>query len=129
MQTREEYQKKTSVIIGSAIEIHRVVGPGLLESTYERCLAYKLEKAGLSVRRQIGLSLRFEELVIPNAHRVDLLIDDAVLIEVKAVDSLSSVHFAQVLTYLRILNLRVGILINFNTACLKDGIHRVVNAF
>lgn len=109
--------------------MHRCLGPGLLESTYEKCLAYKLEKCGLAVRRQVVVPLRFEELLVPDAYRIDLIVSNSVVVEVKACDQLSAIHFAQVVTYLKLTNLKVGLLMNFNSVHLKDGIHRVVNEY
>lgn len=114
-------------IIGSAIEVHRNLGVGLLESTYELALAYELKKLGFDVRQQLSLSLQYKEVKIENAYKVDLLVEDKVIIEVKSVLDMNSVFSAQLLTYLKLTNLKLGLLINFNTPLIKDGIHRIVN--
>jgi GxxExxY protein len=124
-----QFDDATAQIIGAAITVHKALGPGLLESVYEKCLGYKLEKIGLTVRRQVLVPLQFEELLINDAYRIDLVVNDSVVIEVKACEQLSHIHFAQLLTYLRILDFRVGLLLNFNSVHLKDGIHRVVNNY
>lgn len=119
----------TSEIIRAALDIHSVLGPGLLEATYEKCLAFKLQKTGIPVRRQVCVPIRYEELVIDDAYRIDLLVQEQIVVEIKAIESLSAVHFAQLLAYLKATDLRVGLLMNFHSARLKDGIHRVVNNF
>jgi GxxExxY protein len=129
MVSQRRFSDGSSEIIGAAIRVHQCLGPGLLESTYEKCLAHKLAKSNIAVRRQVPLSLRFEDLLIPEAYRIDLIVADSIVVEVKACDQLSAVHFAQVLTYLRLTSLKVGIILNFNSVHLKDGIHRVVNSY
>jgi GxxExxY protein len=119
----------TRDIIGAAISVHKALGPGLLERSYEKCMAYKLRKMGLEVQSQVGFSLRFEDLFIRDAYRVDLLVEKSIVVEVKAAEMVTAVHFAQVLTYLKATDLRVGLLINFNVPYLKDGLHRIVNKF
>jgi GxxExxY protein len=129
MQPNTQFSDGTSAIIGAAIEVHRALGPGLLESTYEKCLAYKLDRMGIPVRRQVPIALRFEQLLIVDAYRIDLIVDEKVVVEVKARENLSGVHFSQVVTYLRLTKLRVGLLLNFHSVHLRDGIHRIVNDF
>lgn len=129
MYSREQLNAITSEVLNAAFDVHTVLGPGLLESTYERCLAYKLEKAGFSIKRQLGVLLQFEELRICDAYRIDILVNDAVVLEIKACESLADVHFAQLLSYLKAMDKRVGLLMNFNSVHLKQGIHRVVNNF
>lgn len=129
MFSRGELNSVTSTILRGAFEVHSALGPGLLETTYEKCLAFKLEKLGLIVRKQVYVPLQFEELLIHDAFRIDLLVNDAVVVELKACEVLNAIHFAQVLSYLKALNVRVGLLMNFNSLHLKDGIHRVVNNF
>ena len=114
----------TSQIIGAAIEVHRHLGPGLLESTYETCLEYELKLLGRKVERQKKLAIKYKELALDNAYRIDLVIEDRVVVELKVVSEITSVHEAQVLTYLKHSGKHVGLLINFNVALLKDGIRR-----
>ncbi len=115
------------LIIGAAIELHKQVGPGLLESAYEQALAYDLRKKGLQVATQVAMPFEYKELRVENAYRIDLLVENKVIVELKATEKLLPVHFAQLLTYLKLTRLKLGLLINFNTPLLKDGIHRVVN--
>jgi GxxExxY protein len=114
-------------IIGSAIKVHSVVGPGLLESAYETCLLYELDKQGLSVRRQVLIPIRYEELTIDNGYRIDLLVGDRVVVELKAIEGILPIHRGQLLSYLRLGGFRLGYLLNFNVAHLRDGIVRMVN--
>lgn len=114
-------------IIGSAIEVHKNLGVGLLEKTYELALTYELKKLGLDVKQQIYLPLQYKEINIENAYKIDLLVEDKVIIEIKSVLEIHSVFSAQLLTYLKLTNLKLGLLINFNTPLIKDGIHRIVN--
>jgi GxxExxY protein len=125
----EELNAITATIIGSAIAVHRQLGPGLLESVYETCLAYELSEAGLSVQRQVHLPIRYRGVTIDGGYRIDLLVADQVVVEVKAVKSLESIHEAQLLTYLKLSDCRVGLLLNFNVELLKDGIRRLANGF
>jgi GxxExxY protein len=113
-------------ILDSALKVHRAFGPGLLESTYEACLSHELERRGHKVERQLALPLVFEEIRLEMGYRIDLLVDDVVVVEVKAVDALAPVHEAQLLTYLRLSSRRLGFLINFNVALLKEGIRRKI---
>src|SRR5688500_15164427 len=117
----------TERIIGCAIKVHRSLGPGLLESAYTVCLEYELRKQGLKVEREKPISLFYEDLTIDCAYRVDLLVNDSVVVEVKSVEKLEEVHLAQVITYLRLIECEVGLLINFNVKILKNGLRRVVN--
>lgn len=116
----------TNLIIGSAIEVHRTLGPGLLESAYEECLAYELIKKGLSVKRQKATPVIYKEIKLDCGYRIDILVEDMVLVELKSVDAINPVHEAQVLTYLKFSKVKVGLLINFNVAILKDGIKRFI---
>lgn len=116
----------TDRVIGAAIEVHRHLGPGLLESVYETCLALELEQLGLAVERQKALTVIYKGVEIPQAHRIDLVIEDAVIVELKAVETLTEVHAAQVLSYLKFSHCRVGLLINFNEKLLKNGLRRFV---
>jgi GxxExxY protein len=114
-------------VIGAALKVHSAVGPGLLESAYETCLLYELEKRNLSVRRQVVISFRYEALTIENGYRVDLLVGDLVVVELKALEAILPVHRAQLLSYLRLGGFKLGYLLNFNVAHMRDGIVRIVN--
>jgi GxxExxY protein len=114
-------------IIGAAMELHKALGPGLLESVYENALAYDLRELGFDVQTQFPMPLVYKEVKQDVGYRIDLLVEDKVIIEVKSVENLASVHFAQTLTYLKLSDKRLALLINFNTKLLKDGIHRIVN--
>src|SRR4051812_2424221 len=116
-------------IIGAAIKIHRKLGPGLLESAYEACLAYELEQLGLQVLRQKPIPLVYETVKLDCGFRADILVNGLVVVEVKAKEALHPVDEAQVLSHLRLLNLQLGLLINFNVMMLKDGVRRVVNDY
>ena len=116
-----------AIVVNAAYEIHNSLGPGLLESVYEQILARKLEKEGLQVEVQKKISIVYEDMEIEHAFRADLVINDLVIIELKSVEKLEKVHFKQLLTYLRLSNKKLGLLINFNTELLKNGIKRVVN--
>jgi GxxExxY protein len=113
-------------IIGSAIAVHRALGPGLFERVYERCLEYELGKHGLTFERQVALPLIYEGLAIPCAYRVDFVVQNEVLVEVKAIERVLPIHHTQVLTYLRLSGLRQGLLVNFNVPRLVDGIKSFV---
>lgn len=115
-------------VIGCAIAVHRALGPGLLEDTYEQCLAYELKVTGFEVRVQSALPLKYRELTVPFAYRVDLLVNDQLIVELKTVEKLTSLHAAQLLTYLRLANRPAGLLINFNSESLRHGIRRVYNS-
>lgn len=119
----------TEEIIGSAIEIHRVLGPGLLESAYEECLCYELSKRGLSFTRQIELPVVYKEVRLDCGYRIDLLVERIVILELKAVEKLMPIHEAQLLTYLKLLKTPIGLLINFNVPAVRHGIKRIVNNF
>jgi GxxExxY protein len=119
----------TDKIIGAAIEVHRHLGPGLLESAYEACLCYELSQMGLRFERQVNLPIRYKGIQLASAHRLDLLVEDAVIVEIKATEPNEALHCAQLLTYLKSSGKRVGLLINFNVPVLKKGIKRVVNHF
>ena len=114
-------------VIGAAMKIHTAVGPGLLESAYEACLLYELEKLRLRTRRQVPIPIRYEELTIDNGYRLDLLVEDLVVVELKAVPALLPVHRAQLLSYLRLGGFKLGFLLNFNVAHMRDGLVRMVN--
>jgi len=114
-------------IIGAAVELHKALGPGMLESAYEAALAYDLRELGLDVKTQVPMPLIYKEVKLDVGYRIDLLVDNRVIIEVKSVENLAPVHFAQTLTYLKLSDKKLALLINFNTKLLKDGIHRIVN--
>jgi len=120
------FEELTAAIIGAAIEVHRNLGPGLLESTYEECLEWELRQLGYAVDRQMKVPIVYKGRTLKSNYRLDLLVDGKVIVDIKAVDSLGDIHHAQVLTYLRHTNHEVGLLINFNSPLLRDGIKRVV---
>jgi len=122
--TENEISKK---VIGIAIELHKKLGPGLLESVYENALAYDLKETGLKVIQQVPMPFEYKEVKLDVGYRLDLLVEDKLIIEIKSVETLAPVHYAQLLTYLKLSNLKLGLLINFNTKLLKDDIHRIVN--
>ena len=125
-----QHQALTRKIIGSAIEVHKVLGPGLLESAYRLCLAFEFERQGLHYQQELVTPLLYKERKIDCGFRLDFLIENAVILELKSIESILPVHEAQLLTYLRLTDKKVGLLINFNVTKLKDGIHRrVLNAF
>jgi len=114
-------------IVGAAMKVHSLVGPGLLEGAYEACLAYELEKQHLRIRRQVLVPIRYEELAIDNGYRIDLLVEDLVVVELKALEAILPVHRAQLLSYLRLGGFKLGYLLNFNVAHMRDGVTRLVN--
>jgi GxxExxY protein len=114
-------------IIGAAIKVHKNLGPGLLESAYEECLYYELEKLQLKIEKQKPMPLIYENVKLDIGYRIDILVEDKVVIEIKSVEALNDVHLAQILTYLKLSNSKLGLLINFNVSLLKNGIRRVVN--
>jgi len=121
-----EYENVSGRVIGAAIKVHSVLGPGLLESAYEACLVHELKKTGLKIETQIALPLSYDGVQIDIGYRLDLLVNDVLIVELKAVDKLTSLHQAQLMSYLKLSGKRVGLLINFNTEHLRDGIKRIV---
>ena len=119
----------TGQIVDAAYKLHTRLGPGLLEAVYEMVLARELERRGLKVERQRAVSFEFDGLRFDDGFRVDLLVEDVVVVELKSVETLAPVHSKQVLTYLRLLNLPVGLLLNFGAATMKEGLHRIVNDY
>ncbi|HTX36326.1 MAG TPA: GxxExxY protein [Bryobacteraceae bacterium] len=117
----------TERIIGAAIEVHRHLGPGLLESAYEECLCRELNLVGLRFERQVSLPVNYKGLRLDCAYRLDLLVENLVIVEIKAIDELAPIHQAQLLTYLKAAGKQVGLLMNFNVPVLKDGLRRVIN--
>lgn len=114
-------------IIGIAIEVHNTLGPGLLESAYKECMYYKIDKSGFFVEKEKPMPLFFEEVRLECGYRIDLVVENKLVIEIKSVDALNNVHLAQTLTYLKLGNYKLGLLINFNVVKLKDGVKRVIN--
>lgn len=117
----------SKVIVDCCYKVHKKLGPGLLESVYEEILAYELIKNGLSVKRQTSIAIFYDEIKMDIGFRADIIVNDKVLIEIKSIEMIAPVHVKQVLTYLRLTNLRLGLLVNFNNALIKDGIKRFVN--
>jgi GxxExxY protein len=120
------YRELTGKIVDCAITVHKLLGPGLLESVYEECLQYELSSCGLKTLKQLPMPLVYKEKKLDIGYRIDLLVDDKVIIEVKSVDALNPVHMAQIMTYLKLSGCRIGLLINFNVPFLKDGIRRII---
>lgn len=118
----------SSKIIGAAIEVHKQLGPGLLESTYETCLAFELRQQGFLVQSQVPLPVVYKEIKLDAAYRLDIMVENRIVIEVKSVDELAPIHLAQMLTYLKLSGRKLGLLINFNVPKLVDGLKRVVNS-
>ena len=114
-------------IVDAAYEIHRTLGPGLLESVYEECMGRELSLRGISFKKQLSIPVKYKGLNLDCGLRLDLLVDDLVIVEIKAIEKVAPVHKAQLLTYLKITNIRLGLVINFNVELIRDGIHRVVN--
>ena len=121
-----ELNDLTREIIGAAIEVHKQLGPGMLESAYEECLSYELDVRGLSVARQKPVPVVYKEVKLECGYRIDILVNDTVVLELKSVDVLAPIHEAQVLTYMRFAKRKIGLLINFNVTVLKNGIKRYI---
>ncbi len=117
----------SKIVVDCAYKIHTKLGPGLLESAYEECLLYELTKAGLKVQKQKPMPLVYEDVKLDCGYRLDLLVEGKVIVEIKSVEGLNDVHLAQILTYLKLSGCKLGLLINFNVALIKNGIRRVVN--
>jgi GxxExxY protein len=133
MHRRDAESQRTNAItkrvIGYAIDVHRALGPGLLESAYEECLCYELAEGQMRYRRQVALPVLYKGVKLDCGYRMDLMVDDLVIVEIKAIECLSSIHEAQLLTYLKLSGKCVGLLINFNVPVLKEGLKRIVNHF
>ena len=127
MRTLEGLNQISSTVIGKAIEVHKALGCGLLQSAYRDCLCYELKNEGLEVSKERPVGIAYKDLKIETAYRLDLLIENAVVVELKSVEKISDLHRAQVLTYLKHGNYRLGFLINFNSTLLKHGITRILN--
>jgi len=121
-----EINQITEKIIGCAIEVHKQLGPGLLESAYEECLFYELINVGLNVKKQLALPLVYKEIKLDAGYRIDLMVENQVIVEIKSVDALAEIHKAQLMTYMKLSNIKIGLLMNFNVIRLKDGIVRWV---
>ena len=126
VDTRIQKGSLTDQVLGLAIEVHKTLGPGLLESAYEECLCYELEQSGLNHNRQVHLPVMYKEIKLECGYRVDIVVEDSLIIEVKAVNAMQPIYEAQILTYLKLTGIKTGLLINFNVPLLKDGIKRIV---
>jgi len=115
------------IVFNCALKVHQTLGPGLLESAYEECLFYELKNAGLEIEKQKSLPLIYETVKLDFGYRLDIIIENKLILEIKSVDTLNEVHFAQLLTYLKLTNCKLGLLINFNVSLIKNGIKRVAN--
>jgi GxxExxY protein len=129
MEEKDHLDSITRRIIGAAIEVHKRLGPGLLESAYAVCLAYELRQIGFKIEEQKPLSVIYRDVQLDCGYRLDLVVEDSVVLEIKAVDQLAPIHDAQLLSYLRLSSKRVGLLINFHVRVLKNGLKRIVNDF
>lgn len=118
-----------TIVFNLGLKVHKILGPGLLESAYEDCLFYEIEKAGLKVEKQKALPLVYEDVKLDAGYRIDLLVENKFIIEIKAVEALSDLHLAQILTYLRLSGCKLGLIINFNTVLFKDGVKRIINGY
>lgn len=121
-----EFDELSHRVIGCALEVHKTLGPGLLESTYEQCLAFELSSADIPFTVQAALPVRYKEMLIDCGYRVDLFVENQLILELKSVDRLLPIHNAQLLTYMKLAKVRTGLLINFNVTMLRDGIKRIV---
>ncbi|MDN3204660.1 GxxExxY protein [Algoriphagus sediminis] len=124
---KDKLERTFSLVLDACFKVHSALGPGLLESAYEACLSYELRKIGLNVKSQLSLPIVYDGLKIDAGYRIDLLVEDEIIVELKAVEELNSVHLAQVLTYLKLSDKKLGLLVNFNVNLLKHGIKRVIN--
>ncbi|MBU0970608.1 MAG: GxxExxY protein [Proteobacteria bacterium] len=123
---KKEFPKISNRVIGCAIEVHRTLGPGLLESAYQQCLAHELKLNGLSVQLEVPLPVKYKEIQLDCGYRVDLMVENQIIIELKSVDTLKAIHEAQLLTYMKLANINQGFLINFNVKLLKQGLKSFV---
>jgi GxxExxY protein len=123
----EEINNLSYQIIGCAIEVHKILGPGLLESAYQKCLIFELKKAGFKVEKEISLPITYKSIELDHSYRIDILVNNQIVIELKTVEELTEVHKAQVLTYLKLGDFPLGLLINFNSKILKNNIKRYIN--
>lgn len=123
----DDLNELSRVVVDAAFKVHKQLGPGLLESTYRLCLVHELHLRGLKVRQEVALPIFYEGLELDAGYRIDILVNEEIVLELKAVEDLLAIHHAQLLSYLKHSNKRLGLLINFNTVLLKDGIRRIVN--
>ena len=121
-----EFNDCSNKVIGCAIEVHKTLGPGLLESTYEQCLAYELRLAGLSFELQKSIPVKYKNINLDCGYRIDLLIENSLIVELKSISTIQKIHEAQLLTYMKLANIKTGLLINFNELRLNDGLKRFV---
>jgi GxxExxY protein len=128
METDEKLERISYVVIGLAIEVHKQLGPGLLESAYQECLYYEIRKAGLRVEKEVLLPIIYKEITLNHGYRIDLLVENKLLIELKTVENFTPVHFAQILTYLKLGNYPLGLLLNYNSKILRNNIKRFINS-
>jgi len=124
-----EKNQVSGTIIDCALKVHTALGPGILESVYETCLAHELRKAGLKVRTQVPVPVIYDGLKLESGLRLDLLVEEIVIVEIKAIEALAPIHTAQLLSYLKLMNLQLGLLLNFNVVHMREGWKRVVNNF
>lgn len=129
MSRVEEIERITRIVIDCGYQIHRDLGPGLLESAYEALLAAGLQHSGLAVRRQVPVKMEYRGVVVDNAFKIDLLVNDLLVVELKSIERIAPVHAKQVLTYLRLMRLPLGLLMNFGQATFKDGVRRIANDY
>lgn len=127
MKTRQEIEAIAKIIVDALIYVHRILGPGLLESTYQVCLAYELKKRGLRVQCEVLLPVQYDRITIDAGYRIDMLVEEVIIIENKAVQELLPIHEAQLLTYLKLSGVKLGFLLNWNVRLMKDGINRFAN--
>ena len=120
------FEKLSNKVIGCAIEVHKHLGPGLLESVYQTCLEYELKLNQINFKKELTIPIRYKNVIIDNSYRIDLLVEDSLILELKSVKNLENIYSAQLLTYMKIMNVKTGLLINFNTTLLKHGIKRFV---
>ena len=129
MQTKALLDELSHKVIGASIEVHRLLGPGLLETIYIECLASELAEQGVAVKREVSVPIRYKGKELSKPLRLDLLVEDCLIVEAKSVDTLIPVHSAQLLTYLKMTELKLGLLLNFNVEVMRQGIKRIVNGF
>lgn len=129
MKSKEELNKISKIILDACISVHKEMGPGLLESVYVICLVYELQKRGLKAKTEVSIPLIYQGIVLSKDFRIDILVEDEIILELKAVEVLIPVHQAQIISYLKLADKRLGFLINFNVPLMKDGIKRFVNNF
>lgn len=127
MESNEALERIAYTVIGLAIEVHRQLGPGLLESAYQECLFYEIEKEGLKVQQEVLLPIVYKEIILNHGYKIDLLVEDKLVLELKTVENFTSVHYAQILTYLKLGNYPLGLLINYNSKILRNNIKRFIN--